>query len=117
VPGPSERDYAEKLQSQLILLRGALAAHRLTLAPQQQLLQPPEPELPKAAAGGRMYSAMHARAQRQQQQSKGSRASEKAKNEAAGEESEEEPEVDNQLIIQDIPFKLCIVAYQSQHGP
>ncbi|KAF8059101.1 JMJ25 [Scenedesmus sp. PABB004] len=44
---PTEREYAEKLQSQLILLRGALAAAGLAAQPQVRPAR--EPELPTAA--------------------------------------------------------------------
>lgn len=51
--GPSERDYAEKLQSQLIMVRAALTAAGLTAEP-QVMPSNVEPELPEVAADARV---------------------------------------------------------------
>jgi hypothetical protein len=70
--GPQDRDSAEKLQSHLLLLRGALTAHGMTATP-QVLLQPqaedslkaklkPSKANPKRPSNGRKQAAAAAAA-------------------------------------------------------
>jgi len=65
---PQDRDHAEKLQSELIMMRAALTAAGLVSKP-QVLPHSTEPEMPTAARAARVYGRGKSK-QRQQQQQK-----------------------------------------------
>eukprot|EP00775_Hariotina_reticulata_P001304 gene1304-1646_t len=71
---PQDRDHAEKLQSELIMMRAALTAAGLMRKP-QVLPQSPEPEMPAAAKAARVYGRGKLKQQQQQEQPSGKKRS------------------------------------------